>query len=110
MEAVGEQSFQGSASRSSAPGGGGCVAHPLPSGPPVLSNNHECYLAPPPPSMGSLTDMWGTPPPTMRNFLQHCLYIIWGTLCPLTCLRYFLQNCLYFIWGMLCALTCYTAG
>ena len=25
-------------------GGGGCVAHPLTSGPPVPSNLHECYL------------------------------------------------------------------
>ena len=89
VEAVGEQSSQGSASRSSAPGGGGCVADPLPSGPRVLSNHDECYPAPPPQSMGSLTDMWGTPPPTVRNFLQHCLYINWGTVCPLACLRFF---------------------
>ena len=44
VEAVAEQSSQGSASRSSAPGGGGGVAHPLTSGPPVPSNLHECYL------------------------------------------------------------------
>ena len=49
VEAVGEQSSQGSASRSFAPGGGGGLAHPLPSEPPVLSNHHECYPAPPPP-------------------------------------------------------------
>ena len=49
VEAVGEQSSQGSASRSSAPwGGGGCVAHPSTSGPPVPSNLRECYPAPPP--------------------------------------------------------------
>ena len=49
-------------------GGGGGVAHPLPSGPPVLSNHHECYPAPPPPSMGSLTNTWGTPPPLCEFF------------------------------------------
>ena len=49
VEAVGEQSSQGSASRSSAPGGVGRAAHPLTSGPPVPSNLHECYPAPPPP-------------------------------------------------------------
>ena len=50
VEAVPEQSSQGSASRSCAPGGGGgCVAHPLTSGPPVSSNLHECYPAPPSP-------------------------------------------------------------
>ena len=92
-------------------GGGGCVAHPLPSGPPFLSNHHECYRAPPPPPRhGQFDRHVGHSPPTVRNFLRHCLYIIWGTLCPPTCLRYFLRNCLYFIWGMLCPLTCYTAG
>ena len=110
VEAVGEQSSQGSASRSSAPGGGGCVAHPLPSGPPVLSNHHECYPAPPPPKHGQFDRHVGHSPPSVRDFVQHCLYIIWGTLCPLTCLRYFLRNCLYFIWGMLCPMTCYTAS
>ena len=39
-EAVVEQSSQGFAGRSSAPGGGGGVAHPLTSGPHVLSNLH----------------------------------------------------------------------
>ena len=111
MEAVGEQSSQGSASRSSAPGGGGgCVGHPLPSGPPVLSNHHECNPAPPPPKHGQFDRHVGYSPPTVRNFLQHCLYINWRTLCPLTCLPFFLWNCFYFIWGMLCPLTCYTAG
>ena len=111
VEAVGEQSSQGTASRSSAPGGGGVrICHPLPSGPPVLSNHDECYPAPPPPKHGQFDRHVGHFPPTVRNFLQHCLYIKWGTLCPLTYLRYFLQNCLYFIWGMLCPLTCYTAG
>ena len=43
VQAVAEQSSQGSASRSSAPGGGG-VAHPFTLGPHVLSNLHECYL------------------------------------------------------------------
>ena len=43
VEAVVEQSSQGSASRSSALGVG-VVAHPLTSGPPVPSNLHECYL------------------------------------------------------------------
>ena len=42
-------------------------------------------LPPPPPGMGSLTDVWGTPPPTLRNFLQHCLYFIRDMLCSLTC-------------------------
>ena len=80
-EAVVEHSSQCSASRSSAPGGGGGgVAHPLTSGPHVPSNLHECYLyifmyaymykytAPPPLGMGSLTDMWGTPPPRFAKF------------------------------------------
>ena len=60
-EEVVEQSSQGSASRSSAPGGGGGVAHPLTTGPLVTSNLHRCFLyifiyesmykypAPPPP-------------------------------------------------------------
>ena len=43
-EAVVEKSSPGSASRSSAPGGGGGVAHPLNSGPPAPSNLHGCYL------------------------------------------------------------------
>ena len=47
VEAVPEQSSQGSASRSSAPGGAGCVAHPLTSGPPVPSNFDECFTPPP---------------------------------------------------------------
>ena len=42
------QTSQCSASRSSAPGGW-CVAHTLTFGPPVPSNLHECYPAPPPP-------------------------------------------------------------
>ena len=97
VEAVAEQSSQGSASRSSAPGGGGCVAHPLTSGPPVPSNPHERYLyifiyecmykypAPPPPRHGQFDRRVGHSPPTLRNFLQHCLYFIRGMLCPLTC-------------------------
>ena len=48
--------------------GGGCVAHPLTSGPPVPSKLHECYHAPPPPGMGSLTDVRGTPPPLCEIF------------------------------------------
>ena len=63
-----------------------------------------------PPKHGQLDRHVGHSPPTLRNFLQHCLYIIRGMLCPLTCLRYLLRHCLYFIWGMLCPLTCYTAG
>ena len=76
VEAVGEQSSQGSASRSSAPGGGGCVPHPFP------CNHHECYPAPPSPKHGQFDQHVGHSPPTVRNFRQHCLYIIWGTLCP----------------------------
>ena len=80
VEAVAEHSSQGSASRNSAPGGGGArgVAHPLTSGPPVPSNLHRCYLYifiyecmykyPPPPGMGSFSDMWGTPPPLCEIF------------------------------------------
>ena len=45
VEAVAEQSSQGSASRSSAPGGGGGVRRYLSN----LSNHDECYPAPPPP-------------------------------------------------------------
>ena len=68
-------------------------------------------LPPPPPPKHRQFDRYvGYSPPTVRNFLHHCLYINWGTVCPLTCLRFFLRNCLYFIWGMLCPLTCYTAG
>ena len=67
VEALGEQSSQGSASRSSAPGGG-CVAHPLTSGQPVLSNLHECYPAPPPPRHGQFDGHVGHSPPTLRNF------------------------------------------
>ena len=89
-------------------GGGGCVAHPLTLGPPVPSNLHKCYPAPAPPRHGQFDRHVGHSPPTLRNFLQHCLYFIRGMLCPPTCLRYFLQHCLYFL-GMLCPLTCYTA-
>ena len=71
VEAVGEQSSQGSASRSSAPGGWGCVAHPFTSGPPVPSNLEGCY--PPPPRQGQFDRHVGHSPPTLRNFLQHCL-------------------------------------
>ena len=60
--------------------GGGCVAHSLPSGTPVLSNHHECYPTPPTPSMGSLTDMWGTPPPLCEIFCS--------TVCTLFGVRY----------------------
>ena len=67
VEAVGEQSSQGSASRSSAPGGG-CVAHPLTSGPPVPSNFHECYPAPPPPRHGQFDRHVGHPPPHSAKF------------------------------------------
>ena len=68
VEAVGEQSSQVSASRSSAPGGGGCVAHPLPSGPPVLSNHHECYPAPPPPQAWAVLLTCGALPPHCAKF------------------------------------------
>ena len=69
VDAVGEQSSQGSASRSSAPGGGGgCVAHPLTSGPPVPSNVHECYPAPPPPRHGQFDRHVGHPPPLCEIF------------------------------------------
>ena len=87
--------------------GGGGVAHPLTSGPPVPSNLDECY--PPPPRHGQFDRVVGHSPPTLRNFLQHCLYYIGGMLCPLTCLRIFVQHCSDFIWGMLCPLTCYPA-
>ena len=96
VEAVGEQSFQGSASRSSAPGGGEGVAHPLTSGPPVPSHLHEYYFyifiyefmykyRPPPPRHGQFDRHVGHLPPTLRNFLEHCLYFIRGILCPLIC-------------------------
>ena len=72
---------------------GGVTMHPL------------TMLHPPgPPKHGQFDRHVGYSPPTVRNFLQHCLYIIWGMLCPLACLRFFLRNCL------LCPLTCYTAG
>ena len=88
-EAVVEQTSQGSASRSSVQGGGGGgVAHPLTSGPPVPSNLHGCYLyifiyeymykypPPPPQGMGSLTDMWGTPPPLCGIFfISVCILV-----------------------------------
>ena len=81
VEAVAEQSSQGSASRSSAPGGGG-VRRYLSN----LSNHDECYPAPPPPSMGSLTDMWGTPPPLCEIFSSTvCTLIGVRCTCPLTC-------------------------
>ena len=44
---------------------------------------------PPPPKHGQFDRYVGYSPPTVRNFLQHCLYIIRGMLCPLTCLRFF---------------------
>ena len=82
-EAVVEQSSQGSANWSSAPRGGGGVAHPLTLGPPLPSNLHGCYLYifmyeymykyTPPPGMGSLTDIWGTPPTLCEIFF--------GTVC-----------------------------
>ena len=46
-------------------------------------------LPPPPPKHGQFDRYVGYSPPTVRNFLQHCLYINWGTVCPLTCLRFF---------------------
>ena len=68
VEAVAEQSSQGSASRSSAPGGGGgCVGHPLPSGPPVLSNHDECYPAPPPQAW-AVSPISGVLPPHCAKF------------------------------------------
>ena len=74
-----------------------------------LTTTNVILPPPPPPKHGQFDQHVGHSPPTLRNFLQHCLYIIRGMLCPLTCLRYFLRHCLYFIWGMLCPLTCYTA-
>ena len=80
VEALVEQSSQGSAIAAALLQGGGGVAHPLTSGPPVPSNLHGCYLyifiyeylykhpLPPPPGMGNLTDMWGTPPPHFAKF------------------------------------------
>ena len=35
----------------------------------------------PAPGMGSLNDMWGTPPPHFAKFLQHCLYFSCSLLC-----------------------------
>ena len=106
VEAVAEQSSQGTASRSSAPGGG--VRRYPPEHLSFLTTTN--VILPLPPKHGQFDRYVGYLPPTVRNFLQHCLYINWGTVCPLTCLRFFLRNCLYFIWGMLCPLTCYTAG
>ena len=100
MEAVAEQSPSAPLAGVLLQGGGGCLAHPLTSGPPVPSNLHECYwyifvyeymykypASPPPPGMGNLTDVWGTPPPLCEIFcstvLQH--YFFRGMLCPLTC-------------------------
>ena len=77
--------------------GGGGVAHPLTSGPPVPSNLQECYLyifmyecmykypAPPPLSHGHFDRHVGHSPPILRNFLQHCFYFIRGILCRLIC-------------------------
>ena len=68
MEAVGKQSSQGSASRSCAPGGG------VRSSPFNLGTTFPFYpprmlsCPPPLPGMGSLTDMWGTPPPLCEVF------------------------------------------
>ena len=114
MEAVAEQSSQGSASRTSAPGGG--VRRYPPEHLSFLTTTNV-ILPPLPPKHGQFDRHVGYSPPTVRNFLQHCLYITWGTVCPLTCepvnlliCDSFLRNCLYFIWGMLCPLTCYTAG
>ena len=97
-DAVVEQSSQGSASRSSAPRGGGGVAHPLTLGPLVPSNLHECYLyiviseymykytAPPSaPRHGQFDQHVGHCPPTLRIFLRHCLYFTRGILCPSIC-------------------------
>ena len=109
VEAVAEQSSQGSASRSSAPGGGGGVRRYPPEHLSFLTTTNV-ILPPPPPKHGQFDRYVGYSPPTVRNLLQHCLYINWGTVCPLTCLRFFLRNSLYFIWGMLCPLMCYTAG
>ena len=36
---------------------------------------------PPPPGMGSLNDMWGTPPPILRNFLHNTVCILIGVSC-----------------------------
>ena len=107
VEAVGEQSSRSTASQSSAPGGGGVRRYP----PEHLSfPTTTNVILSPPPKHGQFDRYVGYSPPIVRNFLQHCLYINWGTVCPLTCLRFFLRNCLYFIWGMLCPLTCYAAG
>ena len=96
VEAV-EQSSQGSAGLSSAPGEGGGVAHPLTSGPPFLltctdvnctflyMNICTCKycLQPPPPLHGLFERHVGSP--TLQNFLQHCLDFI----CSLMCWSFF---------------------
>ena len=43
------------------------------------------YPAPPPPRHGQFDRHVGYSPPTLQNFLQHCLYFSWGILCPLIC-------------------------
>ena len=90
------------------PGGGGGVHRYPPEHLSFLTTTN--VILPPPPKHGQFDRYVGYSPPTLRNFLQHCLYINWGTVYPLTCLRFFLRNCLYFIWGMLCPPTCYNAG
>ena len=82
MEAVAEQSSQGSASRSSAPRGGGVRRYP-PEQLSFLTTTN--VILPPPPKHGQFDRYVGYSPPTVRNFLPHCLYINWGTVCPLTC-------------------------
>ena len=90
-------------------GGGGGVALPLTSGPPVPSNLHGCYLYifmmntctckyclnPPPSSMGNLNDMWGTPPPLCEIFsaqisAQSVFYLVFA-LC--SCVFVALDEC-----------------
>ena len=89
VEAVAGQSSQGSASRSSAPGGGGGVAHLLTSGPPVPSNLHECYLyifiyecmykyPAPPPRHGQLDRRVGHSPPPLCEFFCSTVCILFG--------------------------------
>ena len=79
VEAVAEQSSQGTASRSSAPGGGGVRRYP-PEHPSFLTTTN--VILAPPPKHGQFDRYVGYSPPTVRNFLQHSLYINWGTVCP----------------------------
>ena len=93
VEAGAEQSSQGSASRSSAPEGGGVRSSPFNLRPHVPCNLHECYLyiyihecmykyPAPPPRHGQFDRRLGHSTPTLRIFLQHCLYFYSGYAMP----------------------------